>query len=394
MRIKVPRSNHILFLPGFSIRKTLKASPLIIEATYNVKPSCPYCGGRKLRIKDTFVREVRHESIGERWTTIRFKAHKFYCYNCKRYFNQRFQGIQPYQRATERLKAQVFQQHTQGVSKTDLSRYLHLGQATIERWYQRFYQLHNQFIKNRHWPTVLGIDEHSFKKRQFATTFCDLRRHRVFDISKGKSSSEIIPHIVDIPGRERVKVVCIDLCQTYRNFVKRFFPNAFIVADRFHVLRLVEHAFMQTAQSINTDIKYQRGILSMLRTNPENLTPLKKDKLFQFLKHNPSIQALYDFKIRVLDLLKRKHQQARQCRTLIPIFLDFIQQLKDAIFEPLVKLGKTLYKWRDEIVRMWRFTKNNGITEGFHRKMKLIQRRAYGFKNFENYRLRVRVLCS
>ena len=151
---------------------------------------------------------------------------------------------------------------------------------------------------------------------------------------------------------------------------------------------------MQTAQSINTDIKYQRGILSMLRTNPENLTPLKKDKLFQFLKHNPSIQALYDFKIRVLDLLKHKHQQARQCRKLIPIFLDFIQKLKDAIFEPLVKLGKTLYKWRDEIVRMWRFTKNNGITEGFHRKMKLIQRRAYGFKNFENYRLRVRVLCS
>jgi transposase len=32
---------------------------------------------------------------------------------------------------------------------------------------------------------------------------------------------------------------------------------------------------------------------------------------------------------------------------------------------------------------MWRFTKSNGITEGFHRKMKLIQRRAYGFKNFE-----------
>ncbi|HAT2081793.1 TPA: transposase, partial [Legionella pneumophila] len=28
------------------------------------------------------------------------------------------------------------------------------------------------------------------------------------------------------------------------------------------------------------------------------------------------------------------------------------------------------------------------------RKMKLIQRRAYGFRNFENYRLRVRVLCA
>ncbi|HBI2948300.1 TPA: transposase [Legionella pneumophila] len=39
-------------------------------------------------------------------------------------------------------------------------------------------------------------------------------------------------------------------------------------------------------------------------------------------------------------------------------------------------------------------SQSNGITEGFHRKMKLIQRRAYGFRNFENYRVRVRVLCG
>nr|WP_269458315.1 transposase [Legionella waltersii] len=53
----------------------------------------------------------------------------------------------------------------------------------------------------------------------------------------------------------------------------------------------------------------------------------------------------------------------------------------------------TFHLWKEEIVTMWRFSKSNGITEGFHRKMKLIQHRAYGFRNFENYRTRVRVLC-
>jgi transposase len=43
---------------------------------------------------------------------------------------------------------------------------------------------------------------------------------------------------------------------------------------------------------------------------------------------------------------------------------------------------------------MWRFTRNNVITKGFHRKMKLIQRRAYEFKNFENYRLRIIARCG
>ncbi len=83
-----------------------------------------------------------------------------------------------------------------------------------------------------------------------------------------------------------------------------------------------------------------------------------------------------------------------RCRELIPIFLDMIKQLKNSPFKALKALGKTLFAWKEEIARMWRFTKSNGIAEGFHRKMKLIQRRAYGFRNFENYRTRVKVLCG
>ena len=39
---------------------------------------------------------------------------------------------------------------------------------------------------------------------------------------------------------------------------------------------------------------------------------------------------------------------------------------------------------------MWRFTRNNAITEGFHTKMEVLQRQAYGFRNFQNYRMRVK----
>ena len=75
-------------------------------------------------------------------------------------------------------------------------------------------------------------------------------------------------------------------------------------------------------------------------------------------------------------------------------YLQYLQLLKLSDFEPLRSLAKTLTDWKEEILRMFRYTYSNGITEGFHRKMKLIQRRAYGFRNFENYRLRVRVLCG
>ena len=57
------------------------------------------------------------------------------------------------------------------------------------------------------------------------------------------------------------------------------------------------------------------------------------------------------------------------------------------------RFGNTLDSWKQEIATMWRFTRNNGITEGFHTKMEVLQRQAYGFRNFNNYRLRVKVLC-
>jgi transposase len=42
----------------------------------------------------------------------------------------------------------------------------------------------------------------------------------------------------------------------------------------------------------------------------------------------------------------------------------------------------------EPIACTWRLARNNGITEGFPRKLKLIQLSAYGFRNFENYRPR------
>ena len=77
-----------------------------------------------------------------------------------------------------------------------------------------------------------------------------------------------------------------------------------------------------------------------------------------------------------------------------PRLLDLIAQLQNSGLGNLVTLGNTLDDWIDEIVCMWRYTKNNGITEGFHNKMKMIVRRAYGFRNLANYRLRVRALCA
>ena len=391
----MPCRDVIINIPGFTIKKVSGYDPIEYHLCYRKKVHCPHCKGADLRLKGSRLRLIKHEPIGMRRTRLHLSSRKFYCRCCGRYFYERFPGIRLYQRATERLKQYSFHHHTQGLSQRSLAQLLDTGHSTIERWYHEYYKRENQELRGRHCPRVLGIDEHSFSKRQgYATTFCDLEKHKIFDVVPGKSETSLRDYLLSLKGRERVRVICIDLSDSYRTILQKYFPNAKIVADRFHVIRLIQHHFLKTWQALEPHVKHQRGLLQLMRTNPTRLSDKQRKRLNQYLEDHPVIKEIYLFIQQLKQLLKIKRQTAKACQKLIPQLLQSIEILKHSGLKQLKTLALTLERWQEEIVRMWRFTKNNGITEGFHRKMKLIQRRAYGFRNFENYRLRVRVLCS
>lgn len=186
----------------------------------------------------------------------------------------------------------------------------------------------------------------------------------------------------------------MDLSVTYRAVVKKHFPNARIVADRFHVIRLVNHHFLTCWREMDPVGSQNRGLLSLMRRHRHNLKPDQHIRLAAYLAQNPLLDVIYRAKQALCYLLLKKRKTRRQCALLAPRLLRAIEHLKNAGTPSLVQLGLTLESWSAEIGCMWRFTRNNGITEGFHNKMETISRVAYGFRNFENYRLRVKVLCS
>ena len=51
-------------------------------------------------------------------------------------------------------------------------------------------------------------------------------------------------------------------------------------------------------------------------------------------------------------------------------------------------------RWRGEVLVYWRTRATNGMTEGFNCKAKLVKRRAYGYRSFTNYRLRLLNACA
>ena len=385
----------IIGLPGYEVTAVERTSEGVrISARHSGPISCPHCGSGALRSKGRYTRRVRHESWGTRRCVLALEARKWLCKGCGRGFRQRFAGVLPGQQASEPLKREIFQDHWDGVSRSRLARRQGIGSATVERWFQHQLQRLAAERKGAQCPRVLGIDEHFFTRRKgYAKTFCNLEKHNIFDVVLGRSEASLESYLKALKGKEAVRVVCMDLSPTYRAIVGKHFPNARIVADRFHVIRLVNHHFRACWKDLDTAGAKNRGLLSLLRRHRRNLKPEQRTKLDRYFSEKPAVRAVWRFKELLTSLLLKKHRTRKQCARLAPHLLRAIGDLNSSGLSQLVTLGETLANWAPEIATMWRFTRNNGITEGFHTKMEVLQRQAYGFRNFSNYRLRVRVMC-
>ena len=137
-----------------------------------------------------------------------------------------------------------------------------------------------------------------------------------------------------------------------------------------------------------------RGLISLLRRHECNLKPEQIPTMQNYFNQVPGLERLYRFKQDLMQLLLLKRQKRTEAKHLIPQLLWHMTECLQSPWFPIQTFGHTLKSWIEPIVRMWRFTKNNGITEGFHTKMEMISRRAFGFRNFKNYRLRVIALCG
>jgi transposase len=217
--------------------------------------------------------------------------------------------------------------------------------------------------------------------------FCDLKKRRLFEICKGKDAKSIFELLDQYPGRENVKVVVIDLSNGYRSIVRRMFPNAKIIADKFHALRLLSPALMKLRKQINgnkLELKQRR----LLLRNREDLKYFEKVELDRFLSRHPTLEELYEFKERLRTFYRsRNHRQARR-------YLEkFIDDLAMSSQEAANILGRTLKRWKEELIAYFGNRWTNGFTEATNGTAKALQRRARGFRNFVNYRLKTLCAC-
>jgi transposase len=356
---------------------------------------CLKCNTKSHTVYETKTRFLKHEFWNKRNTKLFVFQRRFKCRSCNSRFWEILPGVKKYARRTEALKKQIATDALAGYNNKSVSKKFNCGQATVQRYVQNLADLELRKRSSALAPRILGIDEHFFtRSKGYATTIADLERKKIFDITLGRSELALEAYLKRLQCKSRTEYIVMDLSSTYRSIAKKYFPNAQIITDRFHVIRLVNQRFLETWKMLDPKGRKNIGLVSLFRRHPSKLSKSQQSKFHQYLQSRPGLEALYSFKNRLCRFLNYKSLQFRFAKNVFKYFFYLLELLRKSGFLPLISLANTLDNWHEEILRMLKHTKSNAVTEGFHNIMKREVRIAVGFRNFKNYRQRVLLKCS
>jgi transposase len=239
---------------------------------------------------------------------------------------------------------------------------------------------------------ALGVDEHSFLAATrehhtiFATALVDLDRRRVIDLFEGKSAARLLAG---------VRVVALDLTDTYRAGLSPHLSHAAHVADPFHVTRVGNRTVDLVRRRVQNEQLGHRGrkvdplfkIRKLLLKGAERLDEQGRERMLLGLRAgDPDDELLGAWLAK--ESVRDVYLTTDPAEAAVLLDKAIIASRADDVPE-IASLGRTLARWREEILNHHRTGASNGPTEGMNFCAKQVKRAGRGFATFKNYRLRV-----
>lgn len=347
---------------------------------------CPRCAVVCRSVHDRRWVTVKDQPVRGSGIKLHILKRRFRCSNCRKVFTEPVQGVRKGHKTTERFRRGV---RWACENFADLKRVSRAFGCSSGLVYKIFYeQLERRARQHQHpWPKTIGIDEHSFRRGkygvEYASLIVDYNNKKIFEVCEGKTAVGLQEQLAWIEGRENVKNVVLDMCDAFKKFARDHFPNAELVADKFHVLRLLTPALNVRRKEITGDQR-SNPVRKLLLRNAHTLKYFERNALHAWLDEHAVIREVYFYK-EALHRFYRTRGYNKASRALIKL----TDQMALSELREIKTLRQTLMKWRKEILAYFKTGLTNGRTEGYNRLAKLYQYRAFGYRSFKNYRLRL-----
>ena len=358
---------------------------------------CPNCHG----ISETpheYKRRVKRDlpAFGMQ-CYLEYDHRRFKCLYCAKPFTEVLNGVPFKRRYTARYENYVFEQYRHSAI-TEVVRCEGLGYKAAQGIFYRQVEKRISQAKRR-CVHRLGIDEISLKKRhrQFALILSDLDRGCVIDVLEDRHMERLEAWFDRLPPAEQhgIEEVSMDMWSPYRSAVEHKLPQAEIVADRFHVAQNLNRAVTKTRRDIQRDaepmIKERlKGSRWVLVKNEANLSAKEQAKLADLYEASPELKQLHLLKEAFRDIFETDQARDQAAQALA----TWIEKVRATDLKFLDDFLKTLDNWGDHILNYFNQRTTQGFVEGMNNKIKLIKRRGYGYRNFDQFSQRILIECG
>jgi len=382
---------ELLGLPGYFVKEIkIDKDKIVLTVDRQGYPICPRCGQKcKTAPKDNRLHIVEDLSAFGRRCYIRLWKFRIEC-GCGYRGTESIEWLNRYERVTVRYQKWIYA-FCKRMTGIDVARIFGISKHTVYRLDKGGIEQElseQEPVK----PKRISIDEISRKKgHHYATIISAPDERKVLEVAKGRKMVDLVPFFEHqgVKWCKRIESVAMDAWLAYRKAIKKFCPHAVICFDHFHLAQYFSKAIdklrVSESRKVDKDEKeFFRGTRWLLLKRPEKLKEDQKAKLDRLLEVNKNLFKAYILRDEFRQIFEGLSSHSRLIR-----FTHWIEKAKSARISQITEFVKLIEKWKLFIRNSLREGRSNSFAEGINTKIRVIQRMAYGYKDFEYLRLKI-----
>jgi transposase len=388
---------HGFGLVGYTYVKTQYREGAVIFTVAHKRDGmrCSVCKGTRLTLRGTTTRRFRTVPVGSKKVYVDLEVQRVNCKRCRHIRQVNLGFADPrfsYTRAFERYALEL----SRHMTILDVARHLSVSWDTIKDIEKRYLKKKFSHPRLRDVSSI-AIDEIAVTKgHRYLTVVLDLESGAVIFVGDGKGSDALEPFWkrLNRSGAD-VKAIAIDMSPAYISAVMDHLPEATIVFDHFHVIKLYNDKLSDLRRDLYREAKdglkkdVLKGTRWLLLKNTDNLDVKKKEgeRLQEALKLNEPLYTAYYLREELKQIwLQRTKKEAQRLLT------EWVLKAGSTNIPMLKTVAKTLSAHRSGILAYYDFPISTGPLEGTNNKIKTMKRQAYGFRDMEFFKLKIMAL--
>lgn len=358
---------------------------------------CPRCGVYDKHIVSCYnERLLKMNQLGD-YNKLLYRQRRYHCLHCNHTFIESNNVVAKYKHYTNNTKISIRKCFLKMKSNfTDLAKEHNISRQFLMYEYDKISLNDNLTLTL---PEVISIDEFCFQHiaPKYDFIMLDYCNNKVINLHRDRRYNSVIDYIFlfSYEERKKVKIVIMDLWKPYAKIVATFFPNAIIIADKFHYSRYINNALQDIRVSTykNTDNKEVKNLLQrnwkLVYKVVRSDSSTNHIELINNILNNPKIDNNLKEILKLYNEFYLAINEPMSYEQADLFITDIINRLKQIENVSVDKAISSFTNWKKEIINSLVFQDangkvySNGRIEGINNLVKTLIKNAYGFKRHD-----------